>query len=74
MGWGVQPHAPAPSTPGNDPVPIVQEPGWTPQGQSGRAENLIPTGIRSPTVQSVVSYYNDLATGPTPLKYIEFNL
>jgi len=36
-----------------------------PQGQSGRAENLVPTGIRSRTVQPVVSRYTDWATGPT---------
>ena len=30
-----------------------------PQGQSGRTENLVPTGIRSRTVQPVVSRYND---------------
>jgi len=28
-----------------------------PQGRSGRAENLVPTGIRSRTVQPVVSRY-----------------
>ena len=28
MGVGGQPHAPAASTPGKDPVPIVQEAGW----------------------------------------------
>ena len=28
-----------------------------PQGQSGRVENLVPTGIRSWTVQPVVSVY-----------------
>ena len=30
--WGVggQPHAPTTSTPGKDPVPIVQEAGWAP--------------------------------------------
>jgi len=32
-----------------------------PQGRSGRAENLVPTGIRSRTVQPVVSW----ATRPT---------
>ena len=32
------------------------------QGRSGRAENLVPTGIRSRTVQSVVSRYTDWAT------------
>ena len=30
-----------------------------PQGWSGRAENLVPTGIRSQTVQPVVSRYTD---------------
>jgi len=39
-----------------------------PQGRSGRAENLVPTGIRSRTVQSVVSRYTDWATWPTPSK------
>ena len=32
-----------------------------PQGRSGRAENLVPTGIRSRTVQAVVSRYTDWA-------------
>jgi len=35
-----------------------------PQGRSGRAENLVPNGIRSRTVQPVVSRYTDWATGP----------
>jgi len=30
MGVGGQPHAPAASNPGKDPVPIVQEAGWAP--------------------------------------------
>jgi len=30
-----------------------------PQGRSGRAEKLVPTGIRSRTVQPVVSRYTD---------------
>jgi len=30
-----------------------------PQGRSGRAENLVPTGILSRTVQHVVSRYTD---------------
>ena len=29
------------------------------EGWSGRAENLVPTGIQSRTVQSVVSRYTD---------------
>ena len=36
-----------------------------PQGRSGRAENHVPTGIRSRTVQPVVSRYTDWATRPT---------
>jgi len=40
--------------------------GWVgPQGRSGRAENLVPTGIRSRTVQPVVSRYTDWDTRPT---------
>jgi len=35
------------------------------QGRSGRAENLVPTGIRSRTVQPVVSHYTDWASRPT---------
>jgi len=30
MGWEGQPHAPAASTPGKDPIPIVQEAWWAP--------------------------------------------
>jgi len=33
-----------------------------PQGRSGKAENPIPTGIRSRTVEPVVSRYTDWAT------------
>jgi len=36
-----------------------------PQGRSGQAENLIPTRIRSRTIQPVVSRYTDWATRPT---------
>ena len=36
-----------------------------PQGRSGRADNLVPTGIRSRTVQPLVSRYTDWATRPT---------
>jgi len=36
-----------------------------PQGRSGRAKNLVPTEIRSRTVQPVVSRYTDWATRPT---------
>ena len=35
-------------TPGKDPVPIVQEAGWAPGPVWTGAENLAPTGVRSP--------------------------
>ena len=35
-------------TPGKDTVPIVQEAGWAPRQVWTGAENLTPTGIRSP--------------------------
>jgi len=35
-------------TPGKDPVPILQEAGWAPGPVWTSAENLAPTGIRSP--------------------------
>ena len=34
--------------PGKDPVPIVQEAGWAPGPVRTGAENLAPTGFRSP--------------------------
>ena len=39
-----------------------------PQGLSGRVENLVPTRIRSRTVQPVVSRYTDWATGSAHFK------
>ena len=41
-----------------------------PLGWSGRVENLVPTGIRSRTVQPVVSRYTDWATWPTAQREI----
>ena len=38
MGWGGQPHAPATSTPGKDPVLVLQEAGWAP-GSIWTADN-----------------------------------
>jgi hypothetical protein len=43
------------------------------QGQSERAEYLVPTGIRSRTVQPVVSHYTVWATRPTIIIYITDN-
>ena len=51
-------------TPGKTRYPFYRRLGTT-KGQSGQAENLIPTGIRSWTVQPVVSRYTDRATRPT---------
>jgi hypothetical protein len=39
---------PRPIYPGKDPVPILWEAGWTPGSVWMGAENLAPTGIRSP--------------------------
>jgi len=42
-------HAPHPRfTPGNDPVPIVQEAEWASGPVWTCADNLVPTGIRPP--------------------------
>ena len=45
-GWSTP--SPGRFTPGKDPVPIVQETGWAPGPVWTGAENLAPTGIRSP--------------------------
>ena len=50
--------------PGKKRCPIYRRLGG-PQGRSGRAGNLVPTGIRSRTVQPVVSLYTDRTTRPT---------
>ena len=47
--------------PGNTRYPFYRRLGG-PQGRSGRAENLVPTGIRPRTVKPVVSLYTDWAT------------
>ena len=57
MGVSGQQHVPAASTPGKDPVPILQEAGWAPGPVWTGEENLVPTGIRSRTVQPVVTEY-----------------
>ena len=44
--------------PGKIPYPFYRRLGGL-QGRSGRAENLVPNGIRSRTVQPVVSRYTD---------------
>ena len=48
MGWVVNVTPRPLFTPGKDPVPIVQEAGWTPGPVWTGAENLVHIGIRSP--------------------------
>ena len=50
--------------PGKTRYPLYRRLGG-PQGLSGQAENLVLIGIRSRTVQPVVSRHTDRATGPT---------
>ena len=47
MGWVVN-ATPRPLYTGKDPVPIVQEAGWASGPVWTGAENVAPTGIRSP--------------------------
>jgi len=59
--------------PGKNRYPFYRRLGG-PQDRSGRAENLVPTRIRSRAVQPVVSHYTDWATRPQcgyyePLKH-----
>ena len=56
------------SPPGKTRYPFYRRLGG-PQGRSERAENLVPTGIRSRTVQPVVSRFTDWATRPTQYVY-----
>ena len=51
-------------TPGKTRYPLYRRLGG-PHGRSGGAENLVPTGIRSRTVQLVVSHYTFWAIRPT---------
>ena len=69
-GWVVS-STPRPHfTPGKDPVPILQGPFKPAPGPVWRVENLVPTGIRSRTVQTIVSRYTDWATRPTTYLYV----
>jgi len=59
MGWGCELHTPAASTPGKDPVPIVQEAGWAPGPVWTDAENVASPEFDPRTVQPVASRYTD---------------
>jgi len=64
-GWVVS-STPRPHfIPGKTRYPFYRRLGG-PQGRSGLAENLVPTGIRSRTVRHVVSRYTDWATRCPP--------
>jgi len=58
MGVGVSPTPRPPLPPGKTRYPFYRRLGG-PQGRFGRAENLVPIGIRSRTVQPVVCRYTD---------------
>ena len=58
-GWVVN-STPRPQfIPWKNTVPIVQEAGWCPGPVWTCAKNLVPTGIRSQTVQPVISHHTD---------------
>ena len=63
------------STPGKEPVPIVQEAGWAPGPVWTGAENLAPTGIRSPDrpVRSSVAIPTELP-GPYSIVFLMINI
>ena len=63
-GWVVSSTPRRTLPPGKTRYPFYRRLGG-PQGRSRRAENLVPTGTRSRTVQPVVSRYTDWATRPT---------
>ena len=63
----------SPLPPGKTRYPFYRRLGG-PQGRSGRAENLVSTGIRPRTVQPVVSRYTDWATEPTYTGGLQWNL
>ena len=58
--------------PGKSRYPLYRRLGG-PQGRSGRAENLVPTGIRSRTVQpgSSVAIPTELPGPPTAIKVLK---
>jgi hypothetical protein len=58
--------------PGKTRYPLYRRLGG-PQGWSGQAENLVPTEIRSQTVQPAVSRYTDWAGRPTHHIYTYLN-
>jgi len=68
-GWVVSNTARPHFTPGKDPVPILQESGWTP-GPVWTGGKSLPHRDSIPDLLSVVSRYTDWATGPHHRNYI----
>jgi hypothetical protein len=66
--WGVSVRLRSIFTLGKDPVPIIQKAGWALGPVWTGAENLAPTGIRSPDHPVAI---DDWATGPTQREYHE---
>ena len=73
-GWGVSPTPRPPQPPGKTQYPLCRRLGG-PQGRSGRAKNLVPTGIRSRTVQPVAQSLYLLSYRAHPFLFIlsQFN-
>ena len=69
MEVGVNPTPRPPLPPGKTRYPFYRRLGG-PQDQSERAENLVPTGIRSRTVQPVAQSLYRLSYPALMLKYI----
>ena len=67
-GWVVSSTSRPHFNPGKTQYPFYRSLGG-PQGQSGRAEILVPTGIPSWTIQPLVSRYTDWATQSTLCLY-----
>jgi len=57
---------------GNTRYPFYRRLGG-PQGRSGLAENLVPTGVWSRTLRPVVSHYTDWATPSESFNYHEWH-
>ena len=73
MGGGSIPRAGC-FTPGNDPVPVVQEAGWAPGPVWTSTEILLPLEFDPLTVQAVASRYTDCATLAILLYTVELHL
>ena len=63
-----QRHASGALHPGKHPVPIAQEAGWSPGPVWTGAENLAPSGIRSP--DRPANRYTDYGTRPIEIRVV----